>query len=98
MRDTGEAISPPGAETDGDLEAEFSYEELTKAILEDLGDQHKPRREDGWRTIAELMEKSQELSETQLRERLKRKVARGQYELMLHKKVGYFRIKRDGME
>lgn len=81
-----------------DLKADFSYNELLSGILEDLGDRPAPKREEGWFTIRDLVEKAGGFSETQIRRIMKEKVKAGEYEQVEFKKIAYFRKIRDELE
>lgn len=89
-----EDLPASGAETDTDLTPEFTYDEWMSEILDDLGDCPIPRPEDGWRTISEIVEHANGLSETQIRSRIKKLLAEGKYESTFYGSKKYYRPKK----
>ena len=89
-----EDLPASGSETDADLTPEFTYDEWTRDILEDLGDIDPPLRSDGWRSMNDLLGMAKGLSEIQIRDRLEKKLRDGSYEKVVYKKMVYYRPKR----
>ena len=76
------------------MELKVDSDQMITEILSDLGDGPTPDPEEGWRSIQEIAQQATGLSETQIRERMKKLLAEGKYEKISYRSKKYYRPKK----
>lgn len=76
-----------------DVDMDKLKDELTRDMLNDMGDVAEPSRAEGWRSFAELYDNAIGLSESQLRTRLEQKTRSGEYSKIVYKRIVYYKMR-----